>query len=67
MVYVSSSTVEAIGYSPETMELHVTFLGGGQYVYSNVPQSVYDAFMNAGSKGTFLNEQIKNVYPYTKL
>jgi hypothetical protein len=66
MIYVDSSNVEAIGYEDTGMELHVQFLGGGLYVYHDVPREVYDDFMAAPSKGSFLNRVIKGVYQFTK-
>lgn len=66
MIYVDSSNVEAIGYDADAQELHVQFTSGGTYVYYEVPSSVFDAFMSAASKGSFLNREIKSVYRFTK-
>lgn len=64
MIYVDSSNIEAIGY--EDGELHVQFISGGHYIYHGVPRQVFDDLMNAPSKGSFLNREIKNVYQFTK-
>ena len=66
MIYVDSSNVEAIGYDDESQGLHVRFLIGGCYIYHDVPREVFDEFMNAPSKGSFLNRAIKGVYQFTK-
>ena len=66
MIYVDSSNVEAIGYDGDARELHVQFVSGRSYVYYEVPQDVFDAFMSATSKGSFLNREIKGVYHFTK-
>ena len=66
MIYVDSSNVEAIGYDGDAWELHVQFVSGRSYVYYEVPQDVFDAFMSATSKGSFLNRKIKGVYHFTK-
>jgi hypothetical protein len=67
MIYVDSSNVEAIGYDADAQELHVQFLSsGGYYVYHDVPRHVFDAFMSAPSKGSFLNREVKGVYRFTK-
>lgn len=66
MTYVDSSNIEAIGYDDDHRELHVKFLGGGYYVYHDVPRDVFDSLMNAPSKGSFLNREIKNRYQFTK-
>lgn len=66
MTYVDSSNIEAIGYDDEAMELHVQFLGGALYTYLDVPREVFDDFMAAPSKGSFLNRVIKSVYEFRK-
>ena len=68
MRFITSSSIEAIGYDPDTMELHVRFLHSGAiYVYYNVESRVFDEFMQADSKGTHLNNQIKGIFDYRKL
>ncbi|MEK6262292.1 MAG: KTSC domain-containing protein [Planctomycetota bacterium] len=62
MNYVDSSNIEAIGYDPSSTELHVQFLKSGLYVYHDVPQDVFDAFLSSDSKGSFFNRNIKNVF-----
>lgn len=65
LIYVDSSNVEQIGYNAEWSELHIIFKTGSHYVYSNVPPDVWDEFLNAPSKGIFLNAVIKKGgYPY---
>jgi hypothetical protein len=66
MIFVDSSNIEAIGYDDGAQELHVRFLTGETYVYSGVPREVFDAMMNAPSKGSFLNREVKGVYVYSK-
>jgi hypothetical protein len=66
-IAVSSSNVGAIGYEAEISTLEVEFNNGSVYQYHGVPQEVYDSFMQADSKGTFLNTRIKGSYGYTKL
>lgn len=66
MHYVDSSNVEAIGYDNDAQDLHVQFLSGGYYVYHDVPSEIFDEFLAAPSKGSFLNRVIKGVYQFTK-
>lgn len=67
MNYVQSSNVECVGYDPEFMELHIRFVDSAPtYVYLGVPQQVFDEMMAAPSKGSFLNQCVKNVYPFEK-
>ena len=64
--YVDSSTVETIGYDPDTRELHVHFTRSGNYVYFEVEEWVFNDFLQAESKGQYLNQQIRGVYSYEK-
>ena len=66
MIYVDSTNIEAIGYDGDAQDLHVRFVGGGTYLYHGVPRSVFDELMNAPSKGSFLNRELKGVYTFTK-
>ena len=46
MKYVDSTNIEAVGYDPESLELHVRFAGSGDtYAYYNVPDFVYEELM----------------------
>ena len=65
--YVPSTNIAAIGYSDTTETLEVEFLNGSVYQYYNVPNSIYQEIMRAGSKGRFLNTYIKNAYPYSRV
>ena len=59
---VESSAVARIGYDAEPEEAFVEFLGGDLYAYEGVPADVYEELAHAESKGTFVNEVIKE-YP----
>ena len=64
---VVSSNVEAIGYDPDSQELHVRFRSGATYMYYDVEERVFREFMQAGSKGIYLNTNIKDRYQYKRL
>lgn len=64
---VTSESIAAIGYDAKTQTLEVEFVGGSLYQYFDVPQHVHEAFMQAESKGSFLNGSIKGVYRYAKV
>ena len=66
MIYVDSSNIEAIGYNEGSQELHVQFIDSGLYIYNGVPREIFDALLNAASKGSFLNREVKSVYQFTK-
>lgn len=62
MHQVESSAVARIGYDAELEEAFVEFLAGGLYAYEGVPSDVFEQLAHAESKGTFVNEVIKE-YP----
>lgn len=68
-VPVDSSSIAAIGYDPESCVLEIEFRQSGQiYRYFGVPVADYGAFLNAESKGTYLNQKFKpRGYPYVLL
>lgn len=63
---VDSSCVARVGYDPNAEEVYVEFHGSGLYAYRGVSPRVYEEFLAADSKGTFVNEEIKPRYPYRK-
>lgn len=67
MLEVDSSTVRSIGYEPKMRDMHVEFNSGGHYVYREVPQEVFDAFLNSPSKGRYLHQYIKGEYETERL
>lgn len=68
MIPVLSSNVAAIGYDATTSTLVVRFHDGAcVYRYAGVPVGVYQAFLAAPSKGRFLAQFIKGLYPYARV
>ncbi|WP_394793141.1 KTSC domain-containing protein [Armatimonas sp.] len=65
--HVSSSNVRSVGFDSSSQILEVEFHNGGVYHYYGVPESIYRGFMAAGSKGTYLNDRIKDRYRYRKV
>ena len=66
---VTSSKIDAIGYSEPDKVLAIRFKSGGLYHYANVTHEEYIAFASAESVGSFFYRNIKNnpqKYPYTK-
>lgn len=57
-----SSGVKAVGYDAATNTLEVEFPSGGIYQYYGVPQSKYEEFMRASSKGGFFAAYIRAEY-----
>ncbi len=64
---VSSSNVKSLGYQGSTQTLEVEFTQGSIYEYYGVPEQLYHEFLQAASKGKFLNIYIKNRYPYSRI
>lgn len=64
---VNSSNIASIGYDPSSQTLEVEFLSGAIYEYYGVPDYVYESFLNAGSKGGFFHQNVRNVYSYARV
>jgi hypothetical protein len=66
MVTVESSMISAVGYDEAGEILEVVFNSGSIYRYSGVPKDVYEGLLAADSKGSFMHNNILDVYPYTR-
>ena len=62
MPYVNSKAIRKIEYDPGSRQMYVTFSDSGTYTFCRVPESVYQAFLRASSKGRFYNDHIKDRY-----
>ena len=67
MLDVASSNIKAIGYSAFARVLQVDFLSGSRYRYLAVEPEIFKRFIDAASKGQFLNREIKRVYQYCRI
>lgn len=63
LVQVVSRSIRAIGYDSRSGRLMVVFRTGYAYLFWGVPQTSYDAFLRASSKGRFFNQRIRGRYP----
>src|SRR5258706_2598397 len=63
----ASSSIIAAGYDSERRVLRLQYSGGGTYDYYLVPADVFQRFLDAPSKGQFVNWDIKPYYPYIRL
>jgi hypothetical protein len=66
-VAVRSSNLRAVRYEPDQRRLFVEFVSGQVYGYLDVPSTVYDALLRAGSKGSYLARWIKPRYHYWRV
>lgn len=66
-IFVQSTNVTAIGYDEQSQILEVEFNSGSIYQYYNVPQHLFDALIQAPSKGQFINAYIKNAHSFSRV
>lgn len=64
---VASTNIISAGYDQATQTLEVEFMNGTVYQYYNVEQTIFDQFMQASSKGAFLNTYLRNAYPFSRV
>ena len=64
---VDSDCIDAISYISADSILKVRFNTGEIYQYYRVNHSVFNDFLDAPSKGTFLNKRIKDCYLYQRI
>jgi len=65
MKTVISSNVDSVGYDNGKMQ--VRFHNGYTYAYSNVPESVYQAFVSSPSVGGYHHQHISRRYGETRI
>jgi hypothetical protein len=63
LTVVESSMIHAVGYDRKTRTLEVVFNSGRTYIYEDVPPKVYQALMQADSKGRYMQNAIIDCYP----
>ena len=61
-VEVDSSWINALNYFEEEEGLEVNLINGKTYVYFGVAKAIFNAFVEADSKGKFYNDYIKHNY-----
>lgn len=65
MISVKSSFVAEVGYENGT--LGVRLIDGKRYDYFPVSEETFEKFLNAPSKGIFLNKHVKPFCEYRRL
>ena len=63
---VESRDIALVGYDKDAKLLEIAFRDGGVYHYEEVPEHVYEEFLNAESHGLYFRDHIKTKYPFTK-
>jgi hypothetical protein len=64
-VHVESETLATVGYRENVLEIE--FTSGRVYQYFDVPASIHQELMQAGSKGGYFNKHIRGHYRYARL
>lgn len=64
---VESTTLSTVGYDEDLERLQLEFCSRALYLYFEVPAAVYEALLDATSKGRYFNEAIRGRYPYRLL
>ena len=62
-----SSGIRDTVYVSDRRELQITFLSGRTFAYSDVPPSIYDAFVASPSRGAFFNIAIRGRFQFREL
>ncbi|MFL6845080.1 MAG: KTSC domain-containing protein [Allosphingosinicella sp.] len=60
---LSSSVIERIVYDDEARSLAISFRETGRYIYSDVPDAIYEGLCKAPSAGRYFNACIKRRFP----
>jgi hypothetical protein len=63
LINVDSSMISAVGYDEQQRVLEVVFKPTGVYRYRDVPKEVYQQLLGADSKGSYMRDQIIDMYP----
>lgn len=64
---LKSSNIKRTRYNMENFFMEVEFNNGGHYGYKDVPESVFNDFVEADSPGRAFASEIKGQYQSTKL
>ena len=60
---ITSSVISRVAYDDDESTLSIWFRETGRYIYSEVPQAIYEGLCKAPSAGRFFNDCIKRRYP----
>lgn len=63
---VASSNIASVGYDKEAHILEIEFHHGAIYQYVDVPEKVYEEFMNSPSQSAYFMNELKDKYSYNK-
>src|SRR5260370_3696895 len=64
---LESTTLATVGYDENLKRLQLEFCSRAVYLYFGVPGAVYEALLDAPSKGRDFNGTIRGHYPYRQI
>ena len=67
MPVAQSNHIMSYDYAPDLATLAITFVNGSKYLYTRIPETVYNDFHRSNSKGSFLRKNIIGNYPVIKV
>lgn len=67
MNYAGSSNVRSATYNEKKKELKVRFIGNRQYVFSDVPKTIFTGLEKAKSKGSFVHRKINGSFDHRRV
>lgn len=59
-----SSVIKSFSYDKQDRVLRIIFVSGRVYEYKEVPESVYQHLKEAGSKGSYFNQEIRDKFHF---
>jgi len=66
VITVQSAPLSTVAYDAAQEILRIEFRDHSIYQYFGVPPSVYEALLQAPSKGGYFNRAIRDCYPYAR-
>ena len=61
------SNIQETGYNFERNNVLIKFINGNIYTYKDVPIEVYEELKKAPSMGSYIHQNFKGVYNYTRI
>ena len=66
-IVVNSTTLRTVGYDAQRQLLQIQFQNRSIYQYFDVPAGVYEALLQAPSKGAYFNRSIRPRFDYVQI
>jgi hypothetical protein len=66
-IALDSSSLQSVAYVPEAATLEIAFRNGSIYRYFGVPFSIYQALLEAGSKGRCFIATIRTSFRFERV